>query len=194
MQIRALSAACLALALSACVSIGGGGEPPESLLTLTPASTAPAGAGSDGDLSTALSVTLPSVPQRLNAIRVPVRVSDSTLAYLQDAYWVEKPAALFQRLVAETIRARGSRLVIGGGELEYAAQTQLAGELVAMDYDASRGEVVVIYDAILRLPDSTVRTQRFEAATSAMPDAISVGPALNRAANDVATQVADWVD
>ena len=193
MQIKALSAACLALALSACVSIGAGGDPPESLLTLTPASSAPAGAGTDGDMATALSVTLPSVPQRLNAVRVPVKVSDSSLAYLQDAFWVEKPAALFQRLVAETIRARGSRLVVGGGELEYAAQTQLAGDLVAMDYDASRGEVVVIYDAVLRLPDGNVRTQRFESTASAAPDAASVGPALNRAANDVATQVADWV-
>jgi len=54
--------------------------------------------------------------------------------------------------------------------------------------------VVVRYDAVLRLSDGTVRTQRFEAEqTGVLPDALSVAPALNRAANDVAAQVAEWV-
>jgi len=97
-------------------------------------------------------------------------------------------------VLSETIRAGGDRLVVGGGELEYAAQTQLGGELTAMEYDPSRSAVVVRYDAVLRLSDGTVRTQRFEAEqTGVLPDALSVAPALNRAANDVAAQVAEWV-
>ena len=63
-----------------------------------------------------------------------------------------------------------------------------------MDYDPSRSAAVVRYDAVLRLSDGTVRTQRFEAEqTGVLPDALSVAPALNRAANDVAAQVAEWV-
>lgn len=180
--------------LAGCVSIGSGGEVPDQLLTLTATSSAPAGAAASGDMASALSVSEPAVPQYLNVVRVPVRVSGSAIAYLQDAVWVEKPSRLFQRVLSETIRAGGDRLVVGGGELEYAAQTQLGGELTAMEYDPSRSAVVVRYDAVLRLPDGTVRTQRFESEqTGVLPDALSVAPALNSAANDVAAQVAEWV-
>jgi len=180
--------------LAGCVSIGGGGEVPDQLLTLTATSSAPAGASASGDMASALAVSEPAVPQYLNVTRVPVKVSGSAIAYLQDAVWVEKPSRLFQRVLSETIRAGGDRLVVGGGELEYAAQTQLGGELTAMDYDPSRSAAVVRYDAVLRLSDGTVRTQRFEAEqTGVLPDALSVAPALNRAANDVAAQVAEWV-
>jgi len=180
--------------LAGCVSIGGGGEVPDQLLTLTATSSAPAGASASGDMASAMAVSEPAVPQYLNVTRVPVKVSGSAIAYLQDAVWVEKPSRLFQRVLSETIRAGGDRLVVGGGELEYAAQTQLGGELTAMEYDPSRSAVVVRYDAVLRLSDGTVRTQRFEAEqTGVLPDALSVAPALNRAANDVAAQVAEWV-
>lgn len=183
-----------AVLLAGCVSIGGGGEPPEQLLTLTSSAMAPAGTASQGALAGAMSVTEPSVPQHLNLTRVPVQVNGTSLAYLKDAVWVEKPARLFQRVVSETIRARGTRMVVGGGELDYAPQTQLAGELSAMDYDAASGDVVVRYDAVLRLPGGEVRTRRFESRVhAAAPDAISVAPALNQAANEVAAQVADWV-
>ena len=58
----------------------------------------------------------------------------------------------------------------------------------------SGARVIVRFDAMLRLPDGTVRTRRFESeVTGVAADATLVGPALNRAANDVAAQVADWV-
>ncbi len=195
---RVLGPAGLAAAaalLAGCVSIGGGGEAPDQLLTLTATSTAPSGASASGDMASALAVNEPAVPQHLDVVRVPVRVTGSSIAYLQDAVWVEKPARLFQRVLSETIRAGGNRLVVGGGELEYAAQTQLGGELVAMEFDPARSAVIVRYDAVLRLPDGTVRTQRFEAEeTGVFADPMSVAPAINRAANDVAAEVAAWVE
>ncbi|GAA0284607.1 hypothetical protein GCM10009127_27690 [Alteraurantiacibacter aestuarii] len=194
MHNKTIFGALGALLLAGCVSIGGSTEPPEQLLTLTASSTAAAGSTASGDISTALAVSEPAVPQRLNVVRVPVQVDSSSLAYLQDAVWVEKPARLFQRVLSETIRARGGRLVVGGGDLEFAAPTQLSGQLLAMDYIPARSAVIVQYEAVLRLPDGTVRTQRFESEiTGVAPTALSVAPALNSAANDVAAQVADWV-
>jgi cholesterol transport system auxiliary component len=188
-----IAALCAPLLLSGCLSLGGG-DPPDRLLTLTPAVTIAPGAGADGAVASALSVQAPSVTQRLNVNRIPVTTSDSSLAYLADAVWVEKPASLFRNVLSETIRARGNRLVVSGGELEYAAQTQLSGQLVEMGYDATRGGVVVIYDAVLELPDATVRTRRFEERIAGVPaEATAVGAALNEAANAVAGQVADWV-
>lgn len=188
-------AACAAFAmLSGCVSLGGG-DPPDQLLTLTALQTAPAGASAEGDAANTFAVQVPSVNQRLNVNRIPVTTSDSTLAYLADAFWVEKPARLFRNVLAETIRARGNRLVASGQELEYLAETQLSGQLVAMDYDALSGSVIIRYDAVLELPGSMIRTQRFEARVSGVPaEANAVGAAMNEAANDVAGQVADWVD
>ena len=120
--------------------------------------------------------------------------SDATLAYLEEAYWVDKPTALFQRLLAETIRAGGNRLVVDGGDAEYAARTQLSGQLVDMGYDAVTGSAVVTFDAMLSQSDGTIRTQRFSASESGVvAEAEFVGPALNRAANRVAAEIADWV-
>jgi len=54
--------------------------------------------------------------------------------------------------------------------------------------------VVVRFDATLLGADGSVRQQRFEAVEEGiLAEAGPVGAALNRAANDVARQVADWV-
>jgi len=192
MPIRALLPATLAIALAGCVSLAP--KPPASLLTLTPARVAPAGATSTGEAATALAVIEPDTDQRLNVVRVPVQTSDSSLAYLQDAIWVEKPSRLFQQLLSETIRAGGARLVVSEGDLGYSAATKLSGRLLDMGYDAVSGAVVVRYDAVLQTPDGKVRTRRFENRVPGVEaDAAAAGPALNQAANAVAAEVADWV-
>jgi cholesterol transport system auxiliary component len=185
-------AATAALALAGCVSLSP--DPPESLLTLSALRTAPVGATASGEAASALAVVEPDTDQRLNVVRVPVQTSDSTLAYLKDAVWVEKPTRLFQQLLSETIRAGGSRLVVAEGELGYTAATKLSGRLLDMGYDALSGSVIVRYDAVLQTPDGQVRTRRFESRVSGVEaDAAAVGPALNDAANRVAGEVADWV-
>src|SRR6187402_1123530 len=178
MLTKALLPATLALALAGCVSLTP--DPPESLLTLTPVRMAPAGATSAGEAASALAVIEPDTDQRLNVVRVPVQTSDSTLAYLQDAVWVEKPTRLFQQLLAETIRAGGGRLVVGEGDFGYSAATKLSGRLLDMGYDASSASVVVRYDAVLQTPDGKVQTRRFEHRVAGVAaEAETVGPALN---------------
>ena len=189
---KALLPVILVLPLAGCLSLGG--EIPEQLLTLTPASVAPAGAGTTAQAESALAVLEQSAQQRLAVTRVPVQMADSSLAYLQDAVWVEKPTRLFQNLLVETIRAGGNRLVVREGDLGYSAVSQLSGELLDMGYDVATGSVVVRYDGVLQLPDGRVLTRRFESRVSGVPaDALSVAPALNQAANQVAGEVAEWV-
>jgi cholesterol transport system auxiliary component len=188
---RALLPVILALPLASCVSLGA--DPPPSLLNLTPASAAPSGASTTVPAAAALAVLEPSADQRLNVSRVPVQTSDSSLAYIKDAVWVEKPARLFQNLVAETIRARGNRLVVTEGDLGYNAATTLSGRLLDMGYDVATASVVVRYDGVLQRPDGQVQTRRFESRVPAAAEANAVGPALNQAANQVASEVAEWV-
>ena len=192
-SLPTLTAVALGLTLAGCVSLGGA-EPPSELLTLTADSTAPAGQTAQGDPKNGIAVVGIAAPQRLDVLRVPVQVDATSVAYLKDAQWVEKPATLFERLLAETLRARTGRMVLEGADAEFTAKTRLAGQLARMGYDAPSGSVIIRYDAVLILPDGTYRTQRFEERVSGVaPEAEAVGPVLNQVANTIAGQVAAWV-
>lgn len=186
-----LAALALVLFLAGCVSFGG--EVPESLLTLTPDFSAPAGSGHSGTRENAIAVHEPEVSAEIDVLRVPVRIDAANVAYLKGATWVEKPALLFRRLLAETIRARADGMVIDGDDPSLFAETHLRGTLREFGFDASLQAVVVRFDAIRQTIDGKVETQRFEAVeTGIAPEVSEVGFALNRAANDVAKQVSDW--
>ena len=179
-------------ALSGCISIGP--EAPESLLTLTASDSAPVGAATTGRAATAIAIMEPDAPQSINVTRVPVQIDATEIAYIENATWVEKPARLFQRLLAETIRARGTRMVVDGDEDALVPETRLRGTLREFGFDARTGSVVVRYDAVRSGGDGTVQTRRFESVQPGVPPlAAPVGAALNAGANDVAAQVAAWV-
>lgn len=187
-----MAAALLALPLSGCLSLSP--DVADSLLVLTPARTAPAGTVGGGQMMDALAVGDIAVPQKLDVTAVPVTTSQSEIAYLKDAKWVEKPGPLFARLVAETIRAGGKRMVFDTADIVRRPSTVLGGRLLDMGYDAGTSSAVVRFDGVLTYADGTIATRRFESTVPGIaPEVGSVGPALNRAANDVAQQVADWV-
>lgn len=178
--------------LGGCISLGP--KAPAQLIALMPASSAPAGATAQGKMTDALIVLDPDTDRRIDVLRVPVQVDASTIAYLKDATWVERPARQFRRLLAEAIRAKSGRLVVEGEDAEIAGKDMLSGRLLDMGYDARNQSVVVRYDALRELPDGTVRTRRFEEVVPGVAaEGKAVGAALNRAANAVALQVADWV-
>lgn len=182
----------LLLALPGCISLGG--PPPESLLTLSPDSRAPVGAGVSGADRPVIAVLAIDTPAKLDVLRVPVAVSDTELAYLKEAFWVEKPARLFRRLVGETIRSRGNAMVLDGDDTATLATTTLRGTLIDMGYEASTSAAVVRFDAVRLDAEGKVTTRRFEARETGVPaEGRAVGVALNRAANTVAGEVADWV-
>lgn len=106
-----LAAASLALLLGGCLGLGGG-KAPETLISLTAMQVPAAGSGVSATRGEALIVQEPEVDRNLAALRVPVRVNSSGLAYLADAAWVERPARQFRSLLAETLRASGKRLIL----------------------------------------------------------------------------------
>ncbi|HQS70644.1 MAG: ABC transporter [Novosphingobium sp. 28-62-57] len=184
-----LLAAVFVASLSGCVSLGP--KAPDTLLALTPVAAAAVGSGTSGTIGTALVVIEPEADARVAVTRVPVQIDDANVAYLKKALWVERPSRLFQHLLAETIRARGTRLVIEG---EPGATNQhLSGRLIDMGYDARSRMAVVRFDAV-KEAGGKFETKRFESTVPvADAEAQYVGPALNEAANAVAKQVADWV-
>lgn len=187
----AVLAAALA-ALGGCVSLGP--KVPDQLFSLTATSAAPAGDLGTGRVADAIVVLDPETDRRLDVQRVPVQVDDASVAYLKEAMWVERPARLFRRLLAETLRAKGGRLVLEGSDAEPKGGIVLSGRLVDMGYDARARSVVVRFDAQRADAAGNLRARRFEAVVPGVaPEAAAVGPALNRAANEVAAAVAEWV-
>lgn len=190
-----LMAMALPLVVGGCISvgIGGGGKPLPSLISLTPTVQAPSGQSLSSKFADALVVLPPQVDQSLATTRIPVQIDDSAIAYLTGAAWIDQPGNLFQALLVETIRARGKRLVLDENLPQ--GLIHLSGRLDAMGFDARRHAVIVRFDALRVGRDGVTTSRRFEAVENGIaPVAAEVAPALNRAANAVAGQVADWVD
>ena len=190
-RMRAALAAGLVWALSACL---GGPEVPDQLMTLTPSQAIPASTPRTAGQGQGITIVEPTVPQALRTPRVPVYVDDTSIQYLQDAQWVEYPAALFGRLVSEVVGARTGRVVLDPSQYTHDPGTRLTGQLQKFGLDPAAMEAVVVYDATIARGASGISTNRFEARVpvgEATPAALA--PALNQAANQVAEQVAAWV-
>ncbi len=192
-QRRTLVSLLAALPLAACISFGG--KPPPTLLSLTPEATVAAGAAQSADEAKTISVLVPIVPQSLATLRVPVQATANEIAYLPKAQWVDAPAKLFAALLTETIAAKTKRVAVDPRQIALVPGARLSGRLDAFGIDAASSNVVVTYDAtLIRASGATPEVRRFEARGPAGGlSGPAVAVALNRAANEVAAEVAEWV-
>ncbi|HWJ70175.1 MAG TPA: ABC-type transport auxiliary lipoprotein family protein [Sphingobium sp.] len=188
-----LLAGLAAMLSTGCVRIGT--KPPGTLLTISTQAEAPAGEIVSATRQQALFVDMPTVPRAIANLRVAVRDSATSFAYVKDALWVDTPARQFQSVLAETVRVRTGRLVLDPGQYLARRGQILEGNLLEFGVDAASRRAVVTYDATLTSPDDQqVVRQRFSAAVPlSRIDANSVAPAISQAANEVATAVADWI-
>jgi cholesterol transport system auxiliary component len=182
-----------ALPLAGCISFGA--EPPPSLLSITAAAEVPVGRAETTARAKGITILAPAVPAAIATARVPVQASPTTIAYVKDAQWVEPPARLFARLLADTVTARTDLVVISAQQSISDPGARLTGELRQFGIDAATSSAVVTYDAALvGEGDTAVRKQRFEARVPiAAIDAANAGQGLNQAANQVAAEVAAWI-
>lgn len=186
----------LLIPLIAIVALGGcfGGKVPDQLLTLAPSAPPIAETSRSGDAVSAVSIDVPVTPKALKSVRVPAQVGDTAIAYVKDLQWIDTPDRLFQQLLSETLKRTTTRVVLDPRQSSVSAGLIVSGQLDRFGYDASAGTVVVRYDAALSSGSGTrVETRRFEAREPSAGDKASVGPALNRAANRVAIEVAGWI-
>lgn len=187
---KTMFAAGLVLALSGCF----GGSTPDTLMTLNAAQSRAAASTRAAGEGEAITVVVPTVPRELQTLRVPVHETELAVSYLKDAQWVEMPANLFARLVSETIAASTNRVVLDPKQFTFDPGQRLTGTLQRFGLDATRQEVVAVYDAVLSRQGGGITSRRFEARVPVTAaDAANVSPALNQAANQIATEVASWV-
>jgi cholesterol transport system auxiliary component len=190
------SAVALAVSLTAC-SLGGlmgGGKPPTTLVRLTPETAEPASMARAVAAGQAVTISTPAAERELGTVRVPVQVTPTNVQYVANLQLVDTPARLFQGLLEETVRRTTNRVVLDPSQTSLDPGLTVTGELQRFGYDASTGQVVVTYDGSLAAAGGNrVETRRFTATAPADGTAASVGPALNRAANQVALDVAKWI-
>jgi cholesterol transport system auxiliary component len=191
------SAIAFAVSLSGCSlsgMLGGGGKAPATLVTLTPEAAEPASIVRTAAAGQAVTVMTPTVPKELMAVRVPVQVNYVDVQYVTNVQLVDTPDRLFQRLLSETIRLTTNRVVLDPNQTTLDPGLVVNGILQRFGYDASTRQVVVSYDASLSTAGGNrVETRRFTASAPADGTAATVPAALNRAANEVAIDVAKWV-
>lgn len=186
----------VAAALSGCSLgglLGGGGNTPPTLLRLTP-EAAPVAIQRSAAAGQAITVNVPVIAKELRTTRVPVQVSTYDVQYLTDLQWVDTPDRLFQDLLAETIRRRTGRVVLDPKLTGLDPGLLVNGQLNRFGYDRATSSVIVEFDGALSTQGGTeVQTRRFTASVPSADDRVSVGAALNRAANQVALEAAAWI-
>ena len=189
-----LLVAAAAVTLSACISFGG--KVPPFLLTLDADSAPVAGEARSAADGATLTILVPTAPQKLRTVRIPVQEDNASITYVNDAQWVEAPTRLMQQLISDTVAARTTRVVLDEGQYLTAPGDQLASQLVEFGVDARTNDVVVVYQALLvAAGGKSVTQRRFEAREpiGGAVEAKPVGEALTRAANKVAVDVAGWL-
>lgn len=179
--------------LAACVRFGA--APPPALMTLAPSAEVPVGRDQKSADARTITLAVPVVPQELAVTRVPVRSAGTRVTYVKDAQWVEPPARMFARLLADTVTAQTPLVVLGARQFQVDPGSMLSGELRSFTVDADTSEAIVVFDAaLMREGVAGVEKRRFEARIPvAEIEAEAVGTALNQAANRVAADVATWV-
>lgn len=181
------------LSLGACVSFET--KAPPSMLVLTADNSVTAGAAQTASAADALVIQTPEVPRKLDTNRVPVQINASSIAYVKDAFWADKPARLMQQLLSETVSAKTGHLVLSEVDAGGKAARFISGSLLEFGVDASTNEAVVVFDAVKITRGNPTEKRRFVARRPvAAVEAAPVAAALNEAANDVALQIAEWAN
>lgn len=183
--------ALLALPLAGCVSFGG--KPPKQLMTLNATDKVAVGVTRSAASGQTVTILSPSAPAAILAPRVPVYRGGIAIAYVKDAAWADSPARLFQRLLSETVAAKTGKIVLDLRQYTTDPGLRVQGNLLMFGIDEDKSEAVVTYEAVI-VREKGLDSRRFEARVPVgVIDAVSVGPALNEAANKVAGDVADWL-
>lgn len=194
--LRLAAPLALGIAVSGC-SLGGllgGGKAPTTLLTFTPEAPDPGQIARTAGAGQAVTISVPVISKELRTTRVPVQIGPTNVQYVTNLQMVDTPDRLFKDLLAETVRRTTNRVVLDPNMTSLDPGLLVSGQLQHFGYDSATGQVIVQYDgALTTAGGNRVETRRFTATAPADGTAASVGPALNRAANQVAGEVAQWI-
>ena len=195
MRMRMLTALVLLAGCGPLVQIGGNDKAPAALMTLR-ATAVPGATPPEFDRARAVLVLPPASVGALQTLRVPVIVTDTSLAYLTGATWAEQPNRQLQHVLADTLAANGVA-TLDPKQAPLAPGRTLTGTLVECSLDIRDAAHVVVrirLDAALSSSAGAQAVRRFDASEPvASQSPADVAIALNAAANRLAGDVATWV-
>jgi len=146
--LRAVIISALAVALSGCMGMLGGGKVPTTLYTLSAEAADPGPMTRTVNAGQAVTIGTPLLSKELRTVRAPVQVTPTDIQYVPDLQWVDTPDRLFQALLEETVRRTTNRVVLDPRQSALDPGLQVTGELARFGYDASSGQAMVVYDAL----------------------------------------------
>ena len=188
--LRFVLPAALLLALGACL---GGSKTPPTLLTLT-SQAAPVAISRSASARETVTIEVPIAAKEIRQVRVAALEGPGQVTYIKGLQYVDTPDKLFQNLLSETVKRTTRRIVLDPKQAGLDPGVKVTGTLERFGYDASTGQVTVVYDASMSTQGGArVETRRFEASVPADGTSASVGQAINGAANAVANQAAAWI-
>ena len=183
--------ALLLFSLGGCLSFGG--KPPKTLMILTTSAAVPVDTVRQASADNTVLILTPTASAAVSTVRIPV-YDGTAISYVADGAWNEPPVRAIQRLLSETVTARTTKIVLDPRQYGANPSMRLSGQLQRFGIDPGAMQAVITFDAQLSREAGRVEARRFEAKVPvAIIDAPQSGAALNRAANDLAAQVADWV-
>ncbi len=193
--LRHLALVLLALSLASCAKLFT--EPPRPLFRLT----APAGVqAATRHIDAQLAIATPYAPAAIDTQRIAMSRSPTTLDYLADGDWTDRPPPLVMTALIEAFENSRAFTAVGPDSLDLRPNFVIEGDLRHFEaiYDSSTGVPVVwvqIAVKLVKVPQHTILAEtlidaRQPASANATPQIVL---AFDGAMGDAAKQIVVWV-
>ncbi len=185
------TAGLLALFLSGCAALPGGGPAPLDTFDLSAASVS-----AHGKSRRQILVAQPSALKALDSQNIVIKTGSRSIEYLKGAQWADRLPLIVQARLAETFQRSGSFAGVGKPGEGLAIDYQVITEIRAFGVRADRGGTaeVDIFVRLLNDRNGEVRAAKEFSASAPVSGSGNRAyvDAMNRAFGQVATEIVDW--
>jgi cholesterol transport system auxiliary component len=192
---RRFALVALATTPAGCSGLLSSSAPPPKLYTLTPATDFPANAS---HVAWQLLVDVPVSTAALDADRIALSGSPTSIDYFADAAWIDRAPLLVQSLIVQSFENSGRIGAVARESLALRGDFMLQSELRHFEADYGAGATptahVQIAVKLVRLPDRTITAQHaFDATAPAKENQVpAIVDAFNNAFHQASQQIVEW--
>ena len=184
-------AALLALALTGCAALPGGGPAPLDTFELSAASIREARTSRRQIL-----IAEPAALKAFDGQNIVIKPADGSIQYLKGAQWADRLPLIVQARLAETFQRSGRFAGVGKPGEGLAIDYQVITEIRAFDVRVAGGEKAVVELFVRLLNDRTGEVRAARSFTASAPVRGSGNrayvSALDQAFGDAAARIVTW--
>jgi cholesterol transport system auxiliary component len=183
----------LALLLSGCAALPGGGPAPLDTFDLSAASVA-----AHGKSRRQILIAQPAALKALDSQNIVIKTGSRSIEYLKGAQWADRLPAIVQARLAETFQRSGSFAGVGKPGEGLAIDYQVITEIRAFGVRADNGGTaeVDIFVRLLNDRNGEVRAAKEFSASAPVSGSGNKAyvDAMDRAFGQVAEEIVNWTD